>query len=92
MQDALERDLRPLCDGSHRFGRAVELAEDDLVLAKQHRAEIADVDVQSPPRDPRVERLEVGLADVGPEALGDEAAGSVSISADRRAGGPTRKR
>jgi hypothetical protein len=75
MEDALERDVRAFCDGSYRLGLAVELAEHDLVLAEEDRPEIADVESRRHLRHATVERVEVGFADVGPEALRDEAAG-----------------
>ena len=73
MQDPLERDARLFRDGTHRVRWAVELAEDDLVLAEEDRAEVADAEPRRRLRDAAVERLEVRVVDVGPEALGDEA-------------------
>src|SRR5258707_877292 len=65
-------DLGPLGDLLDRCGRSFELAEDDLVVPQQNRAEVADVRRETG-GDSRVERPNVLVSDVGPEALGGEA-------------------
>ena len=54
--------------------RALEVAEDDLVLANQHRSEVANV-VGERGSDPLIERAHFLLVHVRPVALGDEARG-----------------
>ena len=49
----------------------MELAEDDLVLSEEDRAEVADAGYEAG-SDPLVERAYVLVPDVRPEALGDE--------------------
>jgi len=78
-EDALEWDLGPLGDLTDDCGGAFELAEDDLVLAQQDRAEVANVRYEAG-CDSRIERAHVLLSDVRPEALGDEAADSRSTT------------
>ena len=60
MKQAFERHLRALRDRSNRVSWAVELAEHDLVLAEEDRAEVPDVR-QERPRHPTIERVEYRL-------------------------------
>jgi len=92
VEDPFERHARPFRDRADAVGGPVELAEDDFVLAQEDRPEVADVELCRRRCDAAIESVEVGLADVGPEALGDEAGGSRFHSADGRDGGPLRKR
>jgi hypothetical protein len=80
LEDALERNLRPLGDLADGGGSSLELAEDDLVGLQQDRAEIANglaTALQGGGRDAEtlVERLQVALDDSGPVALAHEADG-----------------
>lgn len=73
-EDPLERNLGALGDAVDGFGAALELAEHDLVLAQEERAEIPDSVGRQEGRncllDAAVERLQVGVLDARPEALG----------------------
>ena len=76
MEDAFERHPRPFRDRADALGGSVEVAEDDFVLAQENRTEVTDVELRGRRCDAAIQSVEVGLADVGPEALGDEAGGS----------------
>ena len=72
MEDAFERHARSFGDGADAVRGPVELAEDDLVLAQEDRSEVADMELRRRLGNAAIQSVEVGLADVGPEALGDE--------------------
>jgi hypothetical protein len=61
--------MTPLESG---IGRSLEMAEDDLVLANQHRSEVANV-VGERGSDPLIELAHFFLVHIRPVALGDEA-------------------
>src|ERR1700749_142157 len=73
-KQALVRHLRPLRDAADRIRGSREMAEDYLVLANQHRSEVANV-VGQRGSDPLIERAHFLLVHVRPVALGDEARG-----------------
>jgi hypothetical protein len=94
---ALERDERELGRLADRFRCSFELAEDDLVLAHQDRAEVANVPLPTPETGfdlahAPVESRQVGLVDVGPEAFGYEPLGALhhpaSVAHSGRSGKP----
>src|SRR5581483_1832125 len=87
-EDALERDLRQLGGAAHRIRRALELAQDDLVLAHQDRAQVADGlaglgELAGGGGGALVARRHLRPGHARPEALGDEAASFLSHATER---------
>src|SRR5262249_10531058 len=68
LEQALERNPGTFGDSANRVSRALELAEHDLVLANQERAEVAHA-VSKSKNDARIERTHVVLPHVGPVTL-----------------------